>query len=208
MESLKSRDCAIRNRCRMREIRCGKYKNDLVWQNWKFGRAIWMVPQGSSPLSFRRNRGLQFQRVSWWLSWRGMWQPTDREELEQYLRAWLIWLISINQRERERMREHELGMVWAFKTSKPSPSDSPSPKRPHLPTLPKLFHRLGIKYSNMWDYGGYSHSKHTFHCLIPIDSWQYHNTTCINSSFTSPLYLSQSQQFKSRKSLIILETVS
>lgn len=32
------------------------------------------------------------------------------------------------------------GVVWAFETSKLTPSETPPPTRPHLPILPKQFY--------------------------------------------------------------------
>jgi hypothetical protein len=53
-------------------------------------------------------------------------------------------------RERERRREGErLGLTQSFETSKPLPSDIPPPTKPHLLILPKQFHQLGTKYSNI-----------------------------------------------------------
>lgn len=46
-------------------------------------------------------------------------------------------------------RENQLGMPWAFKTSKPTPSGRPLQTRPHPLILPKQFHLLGTKYTNV-----------------------------------------------------------
>lgn len=39
-------------------------------------------------------------------------------------------------------------------------SETPPPTRPHLLILPKQLHQLGSKDSNIWAYGGLSHSSH------------------------------------------------
>lgn len=41
-------------------------------------------------------------------------------------------------------------MEWAFRTSKPAPSDTPTPIRPHLVILPIQFCQLQIKHSGIW----------------------------------------------------------
>jgi hypothetical protein len=71
-------------------------------------------------------------------------------------------------RDRETHRERgggeeKLGMAWAFKTSKPSPSDKPL----HLLILPKQFHQLATRISNILDCGGRFYSNHiTFSHVI------------------------------------------
>jgi hypothetical protein len=47
------------------------------------------------------------------------------------------------ERERERA-----GLVWAFETLKPTPSDTPTLARPYLLILLKQFHYLGSKHTN------------------------------------------------------------
>ena len=42
-----------------------------------------------------------------------------------------------------------LGPVWTLETSKPSPSDTPPPTRPHLLILPKQFYQLWTKHLNI-----------------------------------------------------------
>lgn len=39
--------------------------------------------------------------------------------------------------------KNTLGMVESLETSKPTPSDTPPPARPHLQIVPKHFHQLG-----------------------------------------------------------------
>lgn len=62
--------------------------------------------------------------------------------LEQALRAHIL----IHRNEAENNNR----MAWAFKTSKPTPSDTPPPTRPHLLDLPKQFHQLRATYSHIW----------------------------------------------------------
>jgi hypothetical protein len=40
-------------------------------------------------------------------------------------------------------------LEMALKTPKSTPSDTLSPTRPHLLTLPKQFYQIGTKYSNI-----------------------------------------------------------
>ena len=49
---------------------------------------------------------------------------------------------------RVRREKKRLGLVWAFETSKPNPSDTPPLTRPHLLILPKQFHQLMTKHPN------------------------------------------------------------
>lgn len=44
--------------------------------------------------------------------------------------------------------------------AQPPSSDTPLPTGPHLLILPKYFHQVGAKYSNIEAYGHRSHSKY------------------------------------------------
>lgn len=55
---------------------------------------------------------------------------------------------------RQRGGEREsTGMLWAFESTKPTPSDTSPPARPHLIILPQQFHQLRTKHSNIWAQG-------------------------------------------------------
>jgi hypothetical protein len=62
----------------------------------------------------------------------------------------------IHRKEEEKER---LGLVWAFETAKPTPSDTPLPARLHLsiettpPNSSQTDLQLGNKLSNIWAYG-------------------------------------------------------
>ena len=71
----------------------------------------------------------------------GVWQQTGGHEAGAVAES--IHLVHKQELERNR----QLGMVWAFETSKPAPSDIPPPIRPHL-ILPKQFYQLGSKHPN------------------------------------------------------------
>lgn len=55
----------------------------------------------------------------------------------------------------------------AFKTSKPAPNDTLPPAR----NLPKQWHQLWIKYSNIWSSGGHSHQATRSTHLDPMTAW-------------------------------------
>ena len=50
-----------------------------------------------------------------------------------------------------------------LKTSKPAPSDTPPPTKPHLPILPKQFYQLANTYYIMRAYEGHSYPNHHSH---------------------------------------------
>lgn len=77
---------------------------------------------------------LQFQVVSPWLSWQGLWQPD---------RYWSnSWGLTSDPQAHSRKRAR-LNLPWVFEASKPSPSDTPPPMRWHLLVL--------LKQSTNWN---------------------------------------------------------
>lgn len=65
------------------------------------------------------------------------------------------WLTSWSTSRRQTEPWEWLG---SFETSKPTSCNTPHPTRPPLLILPSHFHHLPTKYSNLWAYGGCSHS--------------------------------------------------
>lgn len=49
--------------------------------------------------------------------------------------------------------ERETGPGWAFQTSQPTPTNTPTPTSPHLLIFLKQFHQLGTKHPNPCPYG-------------------------------------------------------
>jgi hypothetical protein len=79
----------------------------------------------------------------------------------------LLFLLSYSLTLKINMQEATLHLemfpgtqLWKccrlLEISKPAPSDTFPPTRPHTPVLPKQFHQHGTKYSNIWVYGGHS----------------------------------------------------
>jgi hypothetical protein len=53
-----------------------------------------------------------------------------------------------NHKEKEPQGKEREKSHKSFEPSKPAPTDTPPPRRPHLLILPKPFHQRETKYSN------------------------------------------------------------
>lgn len=60
----------------------------------------------------------------------------------------------------EVWRETGPGLMWAFKTSMSTLSDTPPAPRPHFLILPQQFHQVHTKHSDLRAYRGHSYLSH------------------------------------------------
>lgn len=99
--------------------------------------------------------GLQFQRVSPWLSLvGGIASGRQAGRHGAGIVAESLHLIHKHEAEKELARDDR--SFWR----KPATGDVPPPTRPLLQILPKQFYQLRPKHSNIWACGGRSHSMH------------------------------------------------
>ena len=76
----------------------------------------------------------------------------------------LYILIHKHEAEREKKVSGNSMICWNIKVHL---WDTLPPTKPHFLILPKQFHQLGSKHSNIWTYGSYSH--HNLH-IFPSSS--------------------------------------